>query len=132
MLTYNQLLAILKSLNDPTIIVITKPKYFMITTPNNMYHITVFQDQWNEYEAISHQPYHLFHVSSNQEIDRCSSYFWVCKKSYKINNIPEKLFAYKQPEYSFFSSTRSPCKFDNIKILLKKFQIILFNVKKYH
>jgi len=122
MLPYQKLIDYLKQHKYPITI---KPKYSVITVPGNNYHITIFQDQWDDYENTSGKPYYLFHVSSNNEIDRCSSYFWVDKNSLRIKRIPQKYFMYVQPTYSFHSSTRNPCHLGEIKNVLKKFQTIL-------
>lgn len=101
-----------------------KPNYCVITGIN--YHITIFKDQWDNYESISGKPYHLFHISSDENQNRCSSYFWVNNNDYKIKKIPKKYFSYNQPTYTFFSSTRFPCHLYNIDDLLKLFQKILY------
>lgn len=129
MLSYDKLVAYLKYQNK--YLVTIKPQYLVIKLPNYNYHITIFRDQWNTYESVAKKPYHLFHISSDTEINRCSTYFWVDNKTGKIKNIPEKDFAYNQLEYNFFSSTRSPCSPGEITKILKKFQNILLDVIYY-
>lgn len=107
-----------------------KNKYFVIRIPDINYHITIFRDQWNDYQKITGKPYHLFHISSNKEYNKCSSYFWVDKYSYRIKKIPRKYFLYKRPSHSFYSSTRNPCQLKSINILLKIFQKILLNFRE--
>lgn len=99
--------------------------YFVIMIPNANYHISIFQDQWDNYETITDNPYYLFHISSDNEINRCSSYFWVRKSDLKIKKIPLKYFKYNQPEYNFNSSTRNQCNHQEIKPILSFFQKIL-------
>ena len=123
MITYEQLLSYLKQQREyPTSI---RKNYFVVIVRGSKYHVTVFQDQWNEYENVTGQPYHLFHISSDDEANRCSSYFWVDKQTYRIKKIPAQYFKYNQPTYDYFSSTRSPCSFSDIKFILKIFQRIL-------
>lgn len=104
-----------------------KPLYTVIIDESRNYHITIYQDQWDDYEWITRKPYYLFHVSSNSSnnLDRCSSYFWVNKTNYHIRKIPSKYFMYNQPTFDFMSSTRNPCKLSEIIPLLKKFQKII-------
>lgn len=107
-----------------------KKNYFVISIPKFDYHITVFQDQWDDYEKDSGRPYHLFHISSDKEENRCSSYFWVNKNNNRIQNIPKEFFSYNQPNYSFYASTRSPCPYKSIKKLLRTFQKMLNKIPK--
>ena len=106
-----------------------KSNYIVINVSGSDYHITIFVDQWDDYEEVSYKPYYLFHISSNGETDRCSSYFWVDKKTNRIKKIPRKYFNYNQPTYNFFSSTRSPCHLRDIEFLLKVFQRILLSAQ---
>lgn len=105
-------------------------KYSVILVPNSDYHVTIFRDQWDNYEIVSGKPYYLFHISSDEQINRCSSYFWVNKKTLQIENISSGFFMYNQPTYNFFSSTRNPCLFYNIEPILDIFQEILDSIKK--
>ena len=123
MLSYKLLVNHLK--NQHMYPVSIKSKYSVIMAPGLDYHITIFQEQWDDYEETSTKPYSLFHISSNDEKNRCSSYFWVSKYTNRVKKIPRKYFLYNQPSYSFFSSTRSPCHLWDVKPLLKIFQKIL-------
>ncbi len=123
MFTYDKLINLLINQNMYPISI--KKKYVVIMFPGINYHVTIFRDQWDDYEKITKKPYNMFHVSSNNEYNRCSSYFWVSKNTNKIKNIPEQFFIYNQPNYTFFSSTRSPCDLGHIESLLAKFQKIL-------
>ena len=105
-----------------------KSNFTVVTIPGIDYHITIFQDQWDDYQKTSGKPYHLFHVSSNKEDNRCSSYFWVGRYTMHIKKIPRKYFSYNQPSYSFFSSTRNPCHLRDIQRLLVVFQHMLNSV----
>ena len=123
MITYQKLWnKLLRQRKYPTTV---KNNYLVVSVPGTNYHISVFTDQWNDYERSSGKPYHLFHISSNDEKNRCSSYFWVNKKNYRIQNIPLKFFTYNEPSYSFYSSTRSPCHLSDVKRLLQAFQELL-------
>lgn len=127
MISYQKLITSLQ--NKKTYSFSIKNKYTIIIRSLSKYHITIFQDQWDLYEEKCSQPYHLFHISSNNEQDRCSSYFWVCKNTNKIQNIPDKFFSYEQPTYNFTSSTRSRCPSDSITNEIKIFQQILDNIR---
>lgn len=127
MITYDNLLSNLQKQRHYHIS--AKNNYFVLLVSGSKYHITVFRDQWDDYENISNLPFHLFHISSDSEQNRCSSYFWVDKKSRRIKKIPGKYFQYNQPSYDFFSSTRSPCKLSDIKFLLKIFQRIINKIQ---
>lgn len=105
-----------------------KPLYTVISPPNSNYHITIYKDQWDDYEAVSKKPYYLFHISSNNEENRCSSYFWVDKKNLRIKYIPRKYFKYNQLDFNFFSSRRSPCALSEIKNSLQFFQSFLWKI----
>lgn len=102
-----------------------KPSYIVISIPKIKYHITIYRDQWDEYEDVTGKPYHLFHVSANDTTEKCSSYFWINKHNYHIQKIPKKYFTYNQPSFNFFSSTRSPCGLQEVSPLLKNFQQII-------
>jgi hypothetical protein len=123
MLTYYELTKHLK--NQHLYPISIKSNYTVIMFPGTEYHITIFKDQWDNYENVSGKPYYLFHISSNDKNVRCSSYFWISKYTNKIKKIPRQYFMYNQPNYTFFSSTRQPCHLWNVKPLLKKFQKIL-------
>ena len=83
--------------------------YFVIAVPKSGHHITVYENYWDDYETVTGHPYYMFHISSNNENDRCSSYYWVDKRDLFIIDIPESAFKYEQPEYDFTRSTRKPC-----------------------
>jgi len=102
-----------------------KSNYLVIMIPGMDYHITIYQNQWDDYEKQMEKPYHLFHISSNSEENRCSSYFWVNKNTHRIQKIPKRYFSYNQPSYSFNSSTRNPCHLSDIIKILKIFQKLL-------
>lgn len=108
-------------------IISVRKGYFVIKF-NNLYHITIYQDQWDDYFMQTKLPYYLFHISSNNIENRCSSYFWVDRDTNKIKGIDEKYFKYEQPSYSFFGSTRKPCEMKEIKSILSRFQSILDEV----
>ncbi|XWV26907.1 hypothetical protein QJ857_gp0143 [Tupanvirus soda lake] len=127
MLPYQLLLKHLKSQHLYPVSI--KPNYCVIMAPGMNYHITIFQEQWDDYEKVSGKPYYLFHISSNDENNRCSSYFWVTKYTNRVKKIPRKYFLYNQPNYTFFSSTRNPCHLWDVKPLLKIFQSILDTIE---
>uniref|UniRef100_A0A6G6AAM8 Uncharacterized protein n=1 Tax=Borely moumouvirus TaxID=2712067 RepID=A0A6G6AAM8_9VIRU len=128
-ISYRTLLKNLPKINN--IMLSIKNNYLIITLPNNNYHITIFEDQWDDYQKKMNKPYHLFHISSNNIDHKCSSYFWVYKKNYKLYKIPNKYFEYNQPSYSFTSSTRNPCPYSRIKKLLSYFERILSSMYTY-
>lgn len=97
------------------------PTYLMIHVKNLPFHITIFKDQWNEYP---NKKYHLFHITHEDESDKCSSYFWVTNHL-KIKNIPPSKFKYGQEDYSMFSSTRNYCTDKAIKVIRVNFQKLL-------
>lgn len=105
-----------------------KKNYSIITLPNIQYHVTIFQDQWDNYQEKINLDKHLFHISSDKIDNRCSSYFWVDMNNHKIQKIPEEYFSYGQEDFSFNKSTRQPCNLNEIKILLKIFQKILIEM----
>ena len=117
-----------------------KEKYIIFSIPkantntnansNADHHITIFKDQWDDYASITRKPYHLFHISSNNTDNRCSSYFWVGLNTLKIQKIPRGQFLYNQPTYNFYASTRQPCQLKEIMYLLISFQKILNSAKK--
>lgn len=122
-MSYNRLLKYLKKQSDLKVTI--KPIYLVITMPNENHHITIYQDQWDLYQSVTELPYHMFHISSNDTENRCSSYFWVDKYTLEIKPIPSKYFSYDQENYSFFGSTRKPCRVEKIIPLIKVFQGIL-------
>lgn len=134
-LSYQKLLRYLRNQYDYPINI--KSNYTVINIPETNFHVTIFKDQWDDYHKVSRLPYYLFHISSDDSQNtsnaagiKCSSYFWVDKRSNKIKNIPRKYFKYNQPTFDFFSSTRSPCRLRDIRYLLMIFQKILFRVSK--
>jgi hypothetical protein len=125
MLTYEYLIDWLKKSGKYNIRI--KPLYTVILFPNSRYHITIYRDQWDDYPKITGMPYHLFHISSDDVDNRCSSYYWVDDRN-RIKKIPSELFKYRQSDYGYSSSTRYPCQFNCIKKILKFFQDILKNI----
>jgi hypothetical protein len=122
-ISYSELISNLQCQTEYSINI--KPLYCVIIIPKSQFHITIFQDQWDMYEHVTGLPFHLFHISNNDEKNRCSSYFWVDKNTYRLKYIPAEYFSYDQPNFSFFASTRKPCDITKIKIILKIFQKIL-------
>jgi hypothetical protein len=112
---------------------VPKKDYFMIFNGDFPYHITVYRDQWDDYQDETNLPYHLFHITSNSEANKCSTYFWVDKKSYRTKHIPKKYFQYNQPDFGFYSSTRTSCEFKYIKpmiIVMEKMLRTFFQMEK--
>jgi hypothetical protein len=127
-ITYDDIVEFLR--NQKKFSFSVKKNYMVINVPRTNYHITVFQDQWDDYYKETKLPYHLFHISSEDKNNRCSSYFWVNFQN-KVVSIPPKYFRYNQPNYSFFSSTRFPCNIREIKHHLKVFSKILMLTSFY-
>jgi hypothetical protein len=136
MLSYRKLVSFLyKQKHFP---VNSKPAYIVITIPKTRYHITIFADQWDDYQKVTNMPYYLFHISSDDTIqgatsgysqDRCSSYFWVRKTDLNILPIPSKYFKYSQPDFDFYKSTRNPCNYNDISPIVGQFQNLLHTIK---
>jgi len=121
-MNYDVLVKKLKTTGDPII----KENYVMIKfSPQDTYHITIYRDQWNDFRKITGLAYHLFHISSEKIIPKCSTYFWVNTKNLLIKKIPPEYFKYGQDQFSMQSSTRYPCSYSRIKHILQKFQKIL-------
>ena len=57
MITYEQLSSFLKKQREYP--VSFRKNYFVVMVRGTRYHITVFQDQWNDYEKVTGMPYHL-------------------------------------------------------------------------
>lgn len=140
MLTYKILLTYLKKQKKFKInikkdyCVLTLSHNYNIAINNNIskhYHITIYQNQWDDYEKETGFSYHLFHISSNNESNKCSSYFWVDTKKYLIRTIPSKYFKYEQENFDFHNSTRKPCNLNELKLITNTFQKILSQIKNY-
>lgn len=110
-----------------------KTNYVVLTLPTILdYHITIYEDQWDYYADFTGFEYYLFHISSNDTLHRCSTYYWVDIHTMDIVNIPPKYFRYEQESYDMYSSTRKSCESnDSVKILLQKFEKLLKYLKKY-
>lgn len=106
--------------------------YILINPPESNYHITIFKDQWDNYHFDSHFAYHLFHISSNNNDSKCSSYFWVDKNKYYIRHIPNKYFSYNQSIFSYYKSTRNRCSLKDIIPSIQFFSLILQNIKNFY
>jgi len=109
-----------------------KSNYIVLSIPSIVdYHITIYKDQWDFYVDFTGFEYYLFHISSNNSINRCSTYYWVDIHTMKIIDIPPKYFRYEQKSYDMYSSTRESCEANNkIKLLLRNFEKILKYLKK--
>lgn len=106
-----------------------RKNYFVLSNRRFKYHLTIFEDQWNGYESTTGNPYHLFHISSNDDGDtRCSIYFWVDKKTMKVIDIPKDKFIYEQQGYSMTQSERKRCFFKEIIPLIKMFERLLSKI----
>lgn len=131
MITYQNLIKILSKQKYFKLRI--KDKYLILRPIDKIaksnYHITIYQDQWDDYRKITKMPYYLFHISSNSIENKCSSYFRISIRKNKIGSIPNKYFKYNQPTYSFYQSTRFPCKISDIYLLLKYFQKILNSIQ---
>jgi hypothetical protein len=125
-LPYKRLINIIKRGTNYKLVI--KKEYSVLLICKN-FHISIFQDQWDNYEKLVNMPYYLFHVSSNESTGKCSTYFWVDKETLQIKNIPDKFFKYESETYDHTKSTRSKCKFIDIKPSIKKFQKILLIAK---
>lgn len=102
-----------------------KDAYVVVTFPGEKYHITIYADQWDEYEAQTGKPYYLFHASSDRTDNRCSIYFWVDKSTHKISLVPANDFDYNCTSFNFHQSTREKCDPQSVDSIIRKFQKIL-------
>jgi len=101
-----------------------KDIYTIIQFHNYDYHITIYQDQWDDYKIETKLPYYLFHITSGHS-SKCSTYFWVDIATNLISPIPDTHFQYNQTDYDFYRSTRSPCDPKPLKYGLKRFQKLI-------
>ncbi len=130
MITYDELVKML-DLKFPGR-VRQRREYSVIVFPKSEYHLTIFRDQWDDYQKITGHPYYLFHISSNNVENRCSIYWWVDKKNLRIHRIPDNIFKYSQPNYSIIASTRQPCRTIDIAFILKFFGKFLRGINNVH
>ena len=127
---YNNLIEYLQGIGSINTSV--KSNYIVISFKRSSHHITIFKDQWDDYThdmTSNNGRYHLFHISSNKETNKCSTYFWVDRNTLAIKEIPSRYFKYEQPSYDFNSSTRRSCENKNVYKILYFFQKILFYIK---
>jgi len=97
----------------------------LVKAPTKVLNITIFRDQWDSYRAQTGLPYHLFHLSTESE-PKCSTYFWVDQKRYRVHSIPAMYFQYSQPTYDMTKSRRNPCaESDSTRELLRAFGRLL-------
>lgn len=135
-LTYDALLHNIKYHFNNTVFnnVIPRKGYFVInlnsssTNPSHYYHITVFQDQWDDYISPSKKVAKLFHIT--HEITKCSLYLLLTNKL-QIEMVNNKDFKYEQPDFSHHSSTRQKCVDDSLNIIINQFQIVINRLANY-
>lgn len=96
------------------------------------FHVTIFKDQWDDYHKKTGHNYHLFHISSESETTKCSSYFWATTAKLKILSIPKNIFAYGQENFGLYSSTRQPCDMKSIAPTMRKLQVLMHDVMLLH
>lgn len=102
--------------------------YLVIKYDDIDYHVTIFKDQWDDYYQKTGRPYYLFHISTNDPVNKCSTYLWVDILTHGITMVPPKYFKYEQSSFDFNGSTRKPCDINKILILIKRFQKILISI----
>jgi hypothetical protein len=108
MITYDDIKH-LKNL-DISLKVSIKVNYVVLTMQDvNDYHITIYEEQWDYYSDLTGFKYYLFHISSNNMDNRCSTYFWVDIENLDIIDIPPRYFKYDQSNFDMYASTRSKC-----------------------
>lgn len=101
--------------------------YTVIKT-GEKYHITIFNDQWDNYETVTDEPYYMYHITSNTQYpNKCSRYYRVSKKTLIISNIPH--FEYGADTFSFYKSTRKPCDKDHLIEINIWFEKLLKNIQ---
>lgn len=115
MISYDILVSKLKQHDRPII-----KKNYIVLKYDGPYHITIFEDQWND-NAI-------FHISDDSMTNRCSIYYKINKLGI-IYELDDDKFKYNQPSFSSTSSTRSKCKQNGyIDHIIADFQIILNDI----
>src|SRR5438132_437164 len=80
-----------------------KNNYIVIQFPNCDNHVTIFQDQWDQYYSDTGLHYYLFHITSNDSTNICSSYFWIDMETNLIKKIPPMYFEYNQKKFGLYS-----------------------------
>ena len=139
-LTYNWLITELKKINFKqnsifeSLTVNDKKKYLMLSVKkqfNVKYHLTIFEDQWNNYVSPSKLNAKLFHITFdvNDEEKKCSTYLILTDK-YRVRLVPETDFKYNQPEFGMNASTRSQCIDKAIKLIAKSFEVLIYLIAK--
>lgn len=128
LIAYNRILPIIKNYLNHTIftgIAIRKGYFVLNTKPNQEYsdyHVTIFQDQWDEYQSPSKLTARLFHIT--HEKTKCSAYY-IVNSDIQVQDIPKDDFKYEQPDFSHSASTREKCTDDIIKVINKQFEIVV-------
>jgi len=128
LIAYDKILSIIKDHLKNTIFtgIAIRKGYFVLNTrrdqPYSDYHITIFQDQWDEYKSPSKLRARLFHIT--HEKTKCSAYYLV-NTNLKVQEIPNNDFLYEQPDFSHSASTREKCIDDIIKTINKEFDIVI-------
>jgi hypothetical protein len=152
LLTYNTLLNTLQKISlDDTIFskIGIKKKYFILDTkgslafnkpgnedhdaqnPTFKYHITVYQDQWDQYQSPSGLTARLFHIThGHYDKFRCSTYF-ILDENLNIREVPETDFKYEQPDFGMTKSRRSKCTNKALVIIIREFEKMLKNIADY-
>lgn len=118
---YNTLLKKLMSIDFEKSIfnkITIHPEYFMLHIKNLPFHISFFREQFDNYPD---KRYHLFHITHENQNEKCSSYYWVTNKL-KIVNVPNDKFKYNQKNFSMYSSTRNFCNDVKIKFIKMSLQ----------
>lgn len=112
---------------------IIKSNYSIIKFSKSNYHITVYQDQWDEYQIKTSLYKNLFHVTSDDIIykksNKCSVYFWLDISTREIKEVSPEYFSYEEDTYTFRSSTRKKCIInDDIMKIIKQFHRIIIRI----
>jgi len=122
-LTYDMLEQNLQASLDKTSIfkqVNVNKKNIIINIKNSKYHISIFRDQWNDYQKNTNLAEKLFHVTN--EKTQCSTYFVV---DTELQIKKPSNFSYEQPEFGFNKSTRKPCVDDEINNIIGQFEVLV-------
>jgi hypothetical protein len=151
-LTYPNLLKTLQKIDLTDTIfsqIKTSKKYFIIDTkktlpfnqpnhpdydpthPTFKYHITIFQDQWDDYQSPSGLTAKLFHIThGHYDQFRCSTYF-ILDKNLHIQEVPSADFSYNQPDFGPTKSRRSKCTNKSLEFIIRHFEELIGQIATY-
>ncbi|AYV78209.1 MAG: hypothetical protein Edafosvirus7_1 [Edafosvirus sp.] len=95
-------------------------KNIIISVKDSNFHITIFRDQWNDYQKNTNLPEKLFHIT--HEKTQCSIYFVL---NDKLEIREPSNFNYEQQDFGLNKSTRKRCDDKEINIIIKNFETLI-------